>query len=119
MFLQPQTVPSVPEETVRVARAAFPKGNFYLQLRDEIGVLFEDNDFVDLFPARGQPAYAPRRLALITIFQYGRKRQLQRTGYKIYLTETCDDDLPRLITNVETSSAPVADYYLTEPIHQS
>ena len=28
-------------------------------------------------------------------------------------------ELPRLITNVETSSAPVADFDLTEPIHQS
>lgn len=40
-------------------------------------------------------------------------------AYKVYLTETCDEDLPRLITNVETSSAPVADFYLTELIHQS
>lgn len=336
MSLRPQTVPPVPEETARLARAAFPKGNIYLQIRDEIGVLFEDVDFADLFPTRGQPAYAPWRLALITIFQfienlsdraasdavraridwkyalslelensgfdstvlcefrarlvaknaenivfdrllgwcreqkmlkvrgtqrtdsthvlaavrglnrlecvveavryalnaiakespewlhqmfqeewlrrywprapqvriphsvagrqefaemvgrdahalldavhdwsdlavskkidavealrrivvqqfyvdergvrwrtesegtppsitfinspydleahYGKKRQLQWTGYKIYVTETCDADLPRLITNVETSSAPVADFYLTEPVHQS
>jgi transposase len=47
---------------------------------------------------------------------YGKKRQFQWTGYKIYLTETCDEELPRLITNVETSSAPVADFYLTEPM---
>ena len=44
---------------------------------------------------------------------------LQWTGYKVYLTETCDEELPRLITNVETSSAPVADFYLTESIHRS
>ena len=335
MSLRPQTVPPVPEETARIARAAFPKGNLYLQLRDEIGVLLSDADFADLFPTRGQPAYAPWRLALITIFQfienlsdrvasdavraridwkyalsleledsgfdstvlcefrarllagnaenfifdklldwcrerkmlkargkqrtdsthvlafvrginrlecvlesmrfalnaiakespewlnqifqqewlfryyargsnvrvphsatgrqefaeiigcdahalleavyhwsdlsvleikaleilrrvvlqqfyvdekgvhwrteaegtppsivfinspydleahYGKKRSLQWTGYKVYLTETCDEELPRLITNVETSSAPVADFYLTEPIHQS
>jgi len=50
---------------------------------------------------------------------YGKKRQFQWTGYKVYLTETCDEELPRLITNVETSSAPVADFDLTEPIHQS
>lgn len=50
---------------------------------------------------------------------YGKKRNLQWAGYKIYLSETCDEDLPRLITNVETSSAPVADFYLTEPIHQA
>ena len=40
-------------------------------------------------------------------------------AYKVYLTETCDEELPRLITNVETSSAPVADFYLTEPIHRA
>jgi transposase len=42
---------------------------------------------------------------------YGKKRSLQWTGYKIYLTETCDEELPRITTNVETSSAPVADFY--------
>jgi transposase len=70
MSLRPPVAPPVPEETARVARAAFPKGNLYLQLRDEIGVLFEDADFANLFPIRGQPAYAPWRLALITIFQF-------------------------------------------------
>lgn len=70
MSLRPETVPPVPEETARVARAAFPKGNLYLQIRDEIGALFHDEDFADLFPTRGQPAYAPWRLALITIFQF-------------------------------------------------
>jgi transposase len=57
-------------QTVRIARAAFPKGNLYLQISDEIGILFQDEDFADLFPNRGQPAYAPWRLALITIFQF-------------------------------------------------
>lgn len=33
MSLCPETVPPVPEETVRIARAAFPKGNLYLQIR--------------------------------------------------------------------------------------
>lgn len=70
MSLRPQTVPPVPEETARIAHAAFPKGNLYLQLRDEVGVLFEDADFAALFPPRGQPAYAPWRLAVITIFQF-------------------------------------------------
>jgi transposase len=50
---------------------------------------------------------------------YGKKRHLQWTGYKVYLTETCDEDLPRLLTNVAVSSAPVADFHLTELIHGS
>lgn len=36
---------------VRVARAAFPKGNPYLTLRDELGAIFADEAFGDLFPA--------------------------------------------------------------------
>lgn len=44
MSLRPQSVPPVPEETARIARAAFPKSNLYLQLRDEIGVLSDDAD---------------------------------------------------------------------------
>ena len=70
MSLRPQTVPPVPEETARIARAAFPKGNLYMQIRDEIGILLTDADFADLFPSRGKSAYPPWRLALITIFQF-------------------------------------------------
>jgi transposase len=36
-------------------------------MRDELGVLFEDSDFTRLFPRRGQPAFAPWRLALINV----------------------------------------------------
>ena len=60
----------IPESTAEVARAAFPKGNPYLTLRDELGTIFADEDFVDLFPERGQPALSPWRLALVTILQF-------------------------------------------------
>ena len=70
MSLRPQPLPVVPDETARVARAAFPDGNTYLLLRDELGTLFTDADFASLYPTRGQPAEAPWRLALITIFQF-------------------------------------------------
>jgi len=66
MSLKPSLIEAVPSETVRIARAAFPKGNLYLSMRDELGVLFEDADFAKLFPRRGQPAFPPWRLALIT-----------------------------------------------------
>ena len=49
----------IPEETVRVAKAAFPKGNVYLQMRDELGVLYQDSQFADLFPTTGQPGLSP------------------------------------------------------------
>lgn len=70
MSLRPQTMAPVPNETTRVARAAFPQGNIYMRLRDELGVLFADEDFAALFPTRGQPAVAPWRLAMVTIMQY-------------------------------------------------
>src|SRR3954451_24475451 len=70
MSLKPTPVGPVPELTAYVARAAFPKGNPYLRLRDELGVIFADDDFADLFPRRGQPALAPWRLALVTVLQF-------------------------------------------------
>jgi transposase len=70
MSLQPQEIAPVPEETQRIARAAFPKGNIYVRMRDEIGTIFDDPMFAPLFPARGQPAENPWRLALITVMQF-------------------------------------------------
>jgi transposase len=40
-------------------------------------------------------------------------------GYKVYLTETCDEELPHLIVNVETSHAATGDIEFTETIQQS
>ena len=61
---------SIPESTSHAAKAAFPKGNPYLQLRDELGPIYSDVDFADLYPHRGQPALEPGRLALVTVFQH-------------------------------------------------
>jgi transposase len=63
-------VPAVPAQTELVARAAFPRGNVYLLLRDRLGPLFDNAAFCDLYPAFGQPAYAPWRLALVTLMQF-------------------------------------------------
>ncbi len=70
MSLQPEPIGSIPEQTARVARAAFPGGNAYLRMRDELDSLVEDRDLAHLFPRRGQPAERPWRLALITMFQF-------------------------------------------------
>ena len=67
MSLQIRSIGEIPEGTVEVARAAFPKGNVYLTLRDELGSIYADEDFARLFPRRGQPAEAPWRLALVTV----------------------------------------------------
>jgi transposase len=60
----------VPEETVRVARAAFPKGHSSLTFRDALGPIFQDEDFAALFPLGGQPGLPPWRLAFVTIMQF-------------------------------------------------
>src|SRR3954453_13479385 len=68
--LKPSPIRPVPEETARVARAAFRKGNPLLKLRDDLGPIFADADFADLFPVRGRPGLAPWRLALVTLLQF-------------------------------------------------
>ena len=69
MSLHPQDPPSIPEETCRVARAAFPKATPCLQIADALGAIHKDGQFIALFPRRGQPAEAPGRLALATVLQ--------------------------------------------------
>src|SRR5215471_16816104 len=58
MSMKPQQISPVPEETARVARAANPKGNVYMHLRDELGSILRRSLFAALFPRRGQPAEA-------------------------------------------------------------
>jgi len=48
---------------------------------------------------------------------YARKHTTPWVGYKVHLTETCDDDLPHLITNVETAIGPTSDGAATPRIH--
>ncbi|MDP9379869.1 MAG: IS5/IS1182 family transposase, partial [Chloroflexota bacterium] len=67
MSLQPQPVNPIPEQTARVARASFPRGNVLMKMRDELGAIYQDETFAHLFPRRGQPGEAPWRLALVTI----------------------------------------------------
>ena len=55
MTLRPQAIYTVPEDTARVARAAFPRGNSYLGMHDKLGRIYADHDFAALFPTRGQP----------------------------------------------------------------
>ncbi len=72
-MLKPENDYPIPEETVKVAKAAFPNGNIYLTLRDTLGQIFEDDQFKDLYPTLGQPAESPGRLALITIDAVSRR----------------------------------------------
>ncbi|GAB1333297.1 hypothetical protein ACE1SV_76360 [Streptomyces sennicomposti] len=68
--MQPMGSGEVPAETVRVARAAFPKGSLAIRVRDELGPLFSDEQFAGLFPVRGKPAWSPGRLAMVLVLQF-------------------------------------------------
>lgn len=46
------------------------------------------------------------------------KRGMNWTGYKVHFTETCDQQNPNLITNVETTPATTPDGEVTSTIHQ-
>jgi transposase len=70
MCLRFEPIAPIPDETARIARAAFPHGNTYLALRNELGAIFADADFAGLYPTRGRPAQAPWRLALVTVMQF-------------------------------------------------
>jgi transposase len=51
--------------------------------------------------------------------RFSRKRQTTWTGYKVHLTESCDDDLPHLITHVETTPATEPDCQTLPKLHQA
>ena len=70
MSLHARKPDPIPEETARVAHAAFPEGNLYLRMRTGLDTIYADEDFTELSPSRGQPAEAPWRLALVTVFQF-------------------------------------------------
>lgn len=47
------------------------------------------------------------------------KKGCEWTGYKVHLTETCDDGLPRIIVNVETTPATTPDWNMLPTVHKS
>jgi transposase len=70
MTLHAQTEFSIPEETIRVARAAYPHGNTLMKMRDALGTIYQDQAFASLFPHNGRVVEAPWRLAFITALQF-------------------------------------------------
>jgi len=48
--------------------------------------------------------------------RYSQKRTTIWTGYKVHLTESCDDDTPHVITDVQTTPATLSDFAMTTPI---
>lgn len=70
MSISRRYVEEIPEETVEIAQAVFPKGNVYMTMRDELGVMYEDSEFAQLFANDGQPGLPPGLLGLVTVMQY-------------------------------------------------
>ena len=70
MSLHPLPCDVIPEQTIQVARAAFPKGNPYMRMRDALGPIYTNPAFAALFSHTGRPAEAPAQLALITVMQF-------------------------------------------------
>lgn len=66
-----QDLNPIPPMTVLVAKSAFPKGNVYMTMRDQLGVLYCDSDLAALFsPQYGRPPLSPAQLAMITLMQF-------------------------------------------------
>lgn len=70
MSMKPTIVYVVPEETERVAKAAFRKGNIYLKIYEELGNIYNDEQFKELYSTEGQPGLSPMRVILVIIMQY-------------------------------------------------
>lgn len=70
MVLHPHGIKPIPSLTQEIARKAFPKGNIYMTMRDELGSFYDDEDFAELYSTEGQPALHPGSLALICVMQY-------------------------------------------------
>jgi transposase len=70
MSMRPMPWPEVPERTAAVARAAFPRRSLAIRLRDELGPVFQDTDFIGTFGVRGKPGIAPSLLMLVTVLQF-------------------------------------------------
>lgn len=68
--LRPRNFQRIPVRTLRTARAACPKGTPAMLIRDRLDVLFEDEEFADLYPDDGRPGLSPGQLALVSVLQF-------------------------------------------------
>jgi transposase len=51
--------------------------------------------------------------------RHSTKRDVEWVGYKVHLTETCDEEMPHLIVNVETTPATTPDDNMIKEVHES
>ncbi|MCY0924423.1 transposase, partial [Streptomyces sp. H27-G5] len=70
MSMRPVGLPEIPEQTMAVARAAFPKGSLAIRVRDRLAEVFADEPFAGAFGVRGAPGLSPGVLSLVTVLQF-------------------------------------------------
>lgn len=69
MSMRARASVEIPAETVRVVRAACPKGTRATHLRDALGPVFDDAKFTGWFATEGQAGIAPGMLAMVCVLQ--------------------------------------------------
>jgi transposase len=81
---------------------------------------YAPNEKVQLREAKDSP---PGALRIRSVYdmeaRHSIKRSTEWTGYKVHLTETCDSESPRLITNTETTEATTQDQSVVKNIHKA
>lgn len=75
MVLRPVAVGEIPRATAALAWKVHPRGTDEMRVRDALGPLFADEDFVaeafaGMYPDLGQPAVSPALLAMVTVLQF-------------------------------------------------
>ena len=78
MSLKPSPIAARPRADRPRRPRRLPQGECLPPLRDELGTIFGDSDFADLYPRRGQPALSPWRLALVTVLQFRESSPIAR-----------------------------------------
>jgi hypothetical protein len=67
MSLRPLSAAAIPARTATVAWQCCPKGAPAMLIRDRLGELFEDEEFLDWYPTDGRPSLSPAQLMLVSV----------------------------------------------------
>jgi transposase len=70
MSVHPRPGDEIPPLTIRVARAANPRGTTAMWIRDRLDGLWNDEDFAAWYSRDGRPGLSPAQLATVCVLQY-------------------------------------------------
>lgn len=75
MSMRPEPWPEPDPQVAAAIKAIYRRKQLPLavQVRDMLGEVFGDGEFLDLFGARGRPGYSPGRLMLVSVLQAAEK----------------------------------------------